>query len=273
MEQINAYAFYLLGKWLDSGYLSIHGPIKQNILAYQNAKLLLDGLIDRKLRIELDESRDAAIAMAGVLGQIVSAHEQNGEVVLPQETIGAYIAAFFTLEQALQLELGRAPIYFVAPRGVWATRRLISEAARVYEGYDHRVPADALADTNQAGRCLAFNLPTAAGFHIARAVEAVIRRYMEVFKCPPQRESQRNWGKYIEALEKTDASVKVTQHLKQLKDLHRNPMIHPEVTLTMVEASGLWALATSAIQAMVVDMEPHQSNPDALIAAMIPLEP
>ncbi len=107
---------------------------------------------------------------------------------------------------------------------------------------------------------MAFDLPTAAGFHIARATESVITKAMGAFGCPQPKESQRNWGVYIKALEDAGASATLVHHLRQLKDLHRNPLIHPEVTLTQLEAQQLWSMCTSAMIAMITEIDSHGAS-------------
>ncbi len=47
---------------------------------------------------------------------------------------------------------------------------------------------------------------------------------------------------------------KISHHFDQLRSLHRNPMIHPEVTLAMTEAQSFWAMCTSLIMSMVAEM-------------------
>jgi len=81
--------------------------------------------------------------------------------------------------------------------------------------------------------------------------------------CPEPKESQRNWGYYIRALTEKKADRKVIAHLEQIKDLHRNPLIHPEVHLQLAEAVTLFAICTSAIHAMVADMETKLPQPSA----------
>jgi hypothetical protein len=44
-------------------------------------------------------------------------------------------------------------------------------------------------------------------------------------------------------------------HLEQLKELHRNPLIHPEVTLNQLEAQQLWSMCTSVMIALVKEIE------------------
>jgi len=42
--------------------------------------------------------------------------------------------------------------------------------------------------------------------------------------------------------------------LQQIKDLHRNPLAHPEETLTLEEAVGLFGIVQSAINAMLKEI-------------------
>ena len=73
-------------------------------------------------------------------------------------------------------------------------------------------------------------------------------------------------GKYIEALEKEGTvDDKVLGVLRQIKNLHRNPIMHPEVSLDMDEALILTGIATSAITAMVSYVAKHQAA--ALLSA------
>jgi hypothetical protein len=218
--------------------------------------------------LKLDESAATAWALRTTLDEIVQIHQGDSEAILPDEKVQALNSAIQRFEVAVNIELSRAPIFHVSSKGVLDTRKLIFDAAGVYEGYRTRLPEEAIQDTNQAGRCLAFALPTAAGFHIARATEAVMLAELTALKCPQPK--QRNWGSYIKLLEEHGANAKVVQHLRQIKDLHRNPLIHPEVTLTALEAQSLWALCTSCIQAMVADMEKLSAQPDSSISAMLP---
>jgi hypothetical protein len=273
LEQINTFVFFNLGLQLQTCYFSAFMPLKVWIQSPILARQALKGMLAGDVKFKLDESRDTAEALLPILQEIIDAHAVSPESQLVSEQVSRFNAALFAFHAAIQLELGRAPIFYVTSKGVYETRRLISDAAAVFEGYRDRLPEEAIADTNQAGRCLAFELPTAAGFHIARATEATIKKYMDAYGCTPFKESQRNWGQYIKALEEKGANAKITQHLTQLKDLHRNPVTHPEVTLTMPEAIQLWALCTSAMQAMVGDIEKKSPKPAPEIAAMAPPPP
>lgn len=168
-------------------------------------------------------------------------------------------------------DLARAFTYVVSQVGILAVDSLVDSADDVYEGYKDRVPPSAIVDTREAGRSIAFNLATAAGFHIARATEAVLLKYLAAFGKSPTKDSQRNWGNYIKMLrDDSDASAKVLHMIDQIRILHRNPLLHPEASLTMPEALSLWAICGSAIQAMIADMERKEATPKAEILKMLP---
>ena len=66
-------------------------------------------------------------------------------------------------------------------------------------------------------------------------------------------------GKRIEKLEKIKdgkavPSAKVLRTLREIKDLDRNPLAHPECTLDMIEAKALFDLSGIAIHAMFRDL-------------------
>ncbi len=267
LKHLHAYVFYGLGKWIDSGYLSLGQAAGSNRLAYRTAANTLDLLIhgDNDTEIRLDESHSSAIVLKRVLDDIL---DLDPATVPSEELANRYRHAAGSFENALLLELGRAPIFYVVPQGVYSTRALVNDASVVFGALRSKLPQQALDDTMQAGRCLAFELSTAAGFHIARATEAVLKDYRLLF-CGSSPVSKRDWGHAIDALEKSpETDKRVVNALNQLRTLHRNPLIHPEETLTVVEAQSLWALCCSAIQAMVIEMERKKGTPTS--AAVLP---
>ncbi|HEX4963793.1 MAG TPA: hypothetical protein VF173_23410 [Thermoanaerobaculia bacterium] len=273
MIQVNAYIFFVLGSRLQSIVFARRLPLRTYINDIKTVRGLLDLMLSGAGSVKLEESAVVARTIHDKLLSIERAFTESDAMEVMTSDDAEFLAnTIQRLDTALGLELGRAPIFYVTPKGISDVRRLITDGASVYEGYRDRLPQSAIDDTNVAGRSLAFALPTGAGFHIARATEAVMRRQMEVFGCAPIRESQRNWGSYIKALKEKGANEKVLHHLEGIKNLHRNPLIHPEVSLTVPEALTLWALCTGVIQAMVADMESKSSAPSAEIAAMLPTD-
>jgi hypothetical protein len=53
---------------------------------------------------------------------------------------------------------------------------------------------------------------------------------------------------------KSIGNAKVLAALQQIKDPHRNPLAHPEETLTLEEAVGLFGIVQSAVNAMLKEI-------------------
>jgi hypothetical protein len=153
----------------------------------------------------------------------------------------------------LNTELGQLDTYFVSRTGIYSTPELIERADEQFApNIRERFPESTRLDIRQAGRCLAFELPTAAGFHIMRATESILREYYDIYVG--KKPKTRNWGRYIADLKRTKANPKTVAVIDQIRDLHRNPTIHPETVLSSSEALILFGIAQSAIIAMMEDM-------------------
>ncbi len=155
-----------------------------------------------------------------------------------------------SFETILRAELETFAAYLVSPKGIYSISDLIDRAEEMLpEGVRQRLPDVAVRDIRECGRCWAFDVPTAAAFHIMRATETVMHEYY-VFVCnPANREKLNNWQRYIDALNKTNDSdaKKVAALLQQIKNMDRNPIMHPELFLTEEDAFQLIEVAKSAI--------------------------
>ncbi|MGA2630076.1 MAG: DUF4145 domain-containing protein [Terriglobia bacterium] len=111
-----------------------------------------------------------------------------------------------------------------------------------------RVGDEVKKDIQEAGRCLAFELPTAAGIHMMRAFEKVFRQFYKV--STGNEPGHIDIFKLIKELRDfPNVDQKVLNILDQIRDLHRNPLAH-EVFLEMDDAVELFDIAKSAITAM-----------------------
>jgi hypothetical protein len=78
---------------------------------------------------------------------------------------------------------------------------------------------------------------------------------------------RRNWGKYIEELERVGASSKVIDLLKILK-ARRNPLMHPQDSLEVEEAIGLIAICQSVTETLISDIQ--RRGLDSKFSAALP---
>lgn len=149
-------------------------------------------------------------------------------------------------------EIHYADCYFVTQKRGLDTTKIISDGSVLFPAdLPAKVP-EAINDVREAGKCIAFELGTAAGFHLFRATEAVLRKYFDVVSSGKRRPKSRNIGSYIEAMKKLKVGdAKVLAAVDQMRNLHRNPLFHPEDSLTVDEAINLMGIVQSAIAAML----------------------
>lgn len=160
-------------------------------------------------------------------------------------------------EKDFEREQHNLSVFTILPKGIYETRALIEEAEKKFPPRVLKVLPwpQAIVDLNQAGRCLAFEIPTACAFHTCRATEAIMLHYYELLAGKPWPFSRRDWNIYNEHLAKEGAPPKITRRLDEIREFDRNPYIHPDQNVTLDEAPILFELCTGVIFQMAREME------------------
>jgi hypothetical protein len=155
-------------------------------------------------------------------------------------------------EAALSEELSQVPAYVVTKKGNLSTESLVEGASN---GYCKRtidlIDEFIRFEIDEAGRCLAFGLFTACGFHILRSVEVAIKGYIVAAKGSLPK--NRNWGEYIVQLEDIGASSNLIDNIIILKT-KRNPLMHPQDKLEEEEGISLFNICNSAMDELIKDV-------------------
>ncbi len=189
---------------------------------------------------------------AGALDQAIDeCLSQSSEDQFDQWRRAHLISLFENFQSVLLSEIAVADAYIITDKAPYSTLHLIQNGESLFP-YDIRTKVpEAIPDLQAAGKCLAFELGTACGFHIMRAMEAVLREYWNAVTSGEAQDNP-NLGVYITKLEaRPDCNKKVLAALRQIKDLHRNPISHPDASLSVAEAFSLVGLARSAVEAML----------------------
>lgn len=176
-------------------------------------------------------------------------------------SISNNLAAF---EAVLTAEMNVCNAYFVTKKRGYDISDLINQAQVLFSPELVSKVPEAVPDIQQAGKCIAFEVPTAAGFHLMRGLELVLRLYFDAVAKGEARPISNNWGDYLAIMtQKNLGDPKAIAVLRQIKDLHRNEFIHPETTLTLDEAIGLLGIAQSAIAYMLIAIPEKQLKLEA----------
>lgn len=175
-------------------------------------------------------------------------------------------------ETVLAAEMDTGTAFLVTKKRGYDTTDLIFRAEVLFPPeLPGKVP-ESLPEIREAGKCIAFEMGTAAGFHIMRATELVLRRYYDVVMEGDNRPKNDNLGGYLRAMEEKPAGdPKVIAAMKQITSLHRNPLMHPEDILTLDEAIGLMGMAQSVMVAMLDEL-PEIIPPPQLLPTT-PIQP
>lgn len=173
----------------------------------------------------------------------------------------------------LLAEFGSFNTYLVTQHGGYDMYSLLAAGETIFPtDLGMKVP-EAVIDAREAARALAYEVSTACGFHAFRVTESVLRRYYSHVTGGAAPPKVRSIGVYLNALKQSKkGDEKILAALKQMTDLHRNPLIHPEVVLTTEESIATLGIARSVITAMlaVLPIQPPTTTTAAATASVAP---
>lgn len=273
VERINQYEFYELGKRLKRVTLieGDHSPTVwwwEIYMLREAMKRLLAGH-----PTPLGVSKMKATKMLEAVDQMCARHMEitnpDGTRTFSAPVEGAapmyawewnHLRDMITqFETVFSEEMREAATYRVPSRGIYSTPKLIDSADEAFpEELLPFIPEKTREDWRSAGRCLAFNLLSASGFHVARAVEGIMEAYYQRFTG--KKNELKSWNDYIVALEKVDQtqdpapSPKTIEELRQMKNDYRNPILHPRIVLGVADARMLFANGESLIIGMAQEL-------------------
>lgn len=276
MQRVNEYRFYDLGQKLktlkDLSFGTVLSEVWWKLASARDALLLI---LNDPLPLRI--CRPAAQKLVAAIGQVVPSGGSEAMTKLSSLAAGTTLSydyyfispALEALEPVLAAECEAMDTYVVSKKGIYSTNELIEAADQILSSVTRAaLPAQAIRDLKEAGRCLAFDLDTACGFHLMRATETAIHTYyVAVTEHTPKRKD-RNWGAYVRNLKahkKNNVDSKVDPKLialiDQIREHHRNVLMHPEETLTPDEALVLFGVCQSAVTAFALGIKALPGKP------------
>lgn len=263
MNKLNLIMFYHLGGGLRDIIRNKGEKPMGTLIPLGIALEWLHSFLHQTDKVPFPKTRKAADDLEKYLTALhyeagLSLSEGEGRSVVTaevRETTGDLRATF---EREFEHESREINVMSVADRCAYSTTILIERGEDLLPQSVRTSVSDyARNELHEAGKCIAFNVPTAAGFHLVRAVESVLRNYYDALSSRAARPVNPNgsnapMGKYIDWVQKW-ADAKVILTLRQITSLHRNPITHPEAVLTSEDAVVLVGVVVSAITGMVND--------------------
>jgi hypothetical protein len=277
VERINSFAFYDLGKTLKQ-VEAFGSSVSRRDLFWP--LIQCQGAVSQLLEgkpIPLGISRSKCTALHSALTEVWNSEfmttDAEGKRVMqyPKEDDPPVMVEGWRLygikkpleefETVFAEEMRENATYFVPRRGIFFTPALVDSADDTFPSdIAGHLPQKTRDDWKAAGRCLAFNLLTASGFHVARAVEGTLEAYYQRFTGKAG--TLNGWQDYIDALAKVQKSggnpspqEKTLAELEQMKKDYRNPLAHPRIVLDEPDARMLFANGESLIIAMAQELK------------------
>lgn len=256
MHRVNTFGFYTLAKHLKPieslQDTSTYGDV---VLLLANARWQIDILLKNEV-VQLRICRHAANQLVEAITAVVPEDlteafkaDRDKNEILQWWRINPIREAAARFETVLAEELNVLDTYSVAQKGAYATSELIANAElMIPEPLRNKLPRQAIFDLREAGKCLAFETPTASAFHLLRAVESMLLAYYQKVTEGQTPARMRNWGVYIKNLRANQkADVKILNFLDHIRENYRNPISHPDASITIDEMLVLFGVATAAI--------------------------
>ena len=158
------------------------------------------------------------------------------------------------IRKTLDAETSGNVAYIVTDKRIDVNKLISNIPALMNEGVFDSLPIIAQYDFNDAGRCIAFEIPTAAAFYLLRGTEAVLREYYcHIIKR--KRVKQLLWGPMIIHLRARKSpplpSETLLNHLDNIRRSFRNPTQHPDKIYDIQEVQDLFSLCIDVVNRMM----------------------
>ena len=208
----------------------------------------------------LEKSAPIAQALIDHIGKLIEALFMRKQEGVNYEDVEGVRALAKILDVALAYDFDHAPLFLLEKKGIYDTLDLVENAEKRYpESIRKVLPSLTISDLNQAGKCLAVDLPTACAFHVCRATEGLMRAYYKKLTGydwpppPPKPPMRKDWAVLVDQLRIEGAPAAIYNRLGEIRD-DRNAYAHPDVIVPIDEAPVIYDLCTGVIFYMAKEM-------------------
>ena len=224
MQSVTLYRYWQFGtgfRYLQDAGVghAIHGP---NVIV-SNLEALFKRLEELDLRVTIRAAADLKKLLVELKATPADSKLDAAQAKKLNSTVRA-------LRQTLEAELKGMHAYVVSPKRI-EVERLVGEPASLFAPDVFSAMSDiARYDITEAAKCIAFERPTAAAFHLMRATEESLRNYYCHF-VRRDRLDPMLWGPIVQALQnhrRAKAHDALNRNLDNIRVSFRNPTQHPD---------------------------------------------
>jgi len=165
------------------------------------------------------------------------------------------------IRKTLEAEAEGNIAFIVTDKRIDVNKLLSNIPSLMTPGIFDSLPQIAKYDFTEAGKCIAFELPTAAAFHLLRGTESVLRHFYCDF-IKRNRVKPLLWGPMVNHLKTLRKSppTELLNTLDHIRLYYRNPTDHPEKIYDIHEAQELFHSCVEAITRMIKLVESKRKS-------------
>jgi hypothetical protein len=264
VKHLNVFYFYRLGTYVhdlkitEAGIIATPEIVGLMVHGADALKEFYESLDDEdqiRFHSSIQTAKTVESLVRDYIRQVTDASKPGAPpMAFTAETEDATKSAVRRFETILNKELNDLPVFCVAEKGNYSLPQLIKGASGGYAAHAQRLMDSFMKrEIDAGGKCLAFSLPTASGFHTLRAVEIGIKGLLVAMTGSLPKLSNRNWGEYILQLTNAKAPSDLVDLLRILKT-KRNPLMHPQDELEPEDAIGIFCICQNVIETITRDV-------------------
>lgn len=242
MKKYSSYDLILIGLWVRHLQNAANLSIKSVRLGYES---IIEGLKSFNFNVSVSGS----IIFQDYISELENIDESE---LLGSQKAGKLKDIIVTLESIIFAE-ARTKFHYVTSDRRYNLEYLLDFPEKLFSSdVFSSLPELSKYDFQESFKCIAYESPTAAAFHMLRATEGELKKLYFSF-VKQKRLKTPMWGNMVNQLQKktrNKPSSVLLEALDNIRSSYRNPTNHPEAIYTISQAEDLLGLCLDVVNKM-----------------------
>lgn len=242
MEKHSGYSLITIGLWVRC----LQGA---ETLTLKDVRSGVNAILSEFDKFQLDVSRSGSMQLKTFIDNLSSMDDSK---TLGKDRAQELSGLMQTLENIVSAE-AQIKYYYVTTYKRYNTDYLMDHPEKLFsDGVFKRLPKLSRYDFTEGFKCITFEIPTAAVFHILRATEGVLKDcYLSnVKQNRVKRPMWSNMLKQLKERKRNRLSGALLGCLDNIRESYRNPTNHPEAVYNIDQAEDLLGLCIDVTNKM-----------------------
>lgn len=242
MEKHSGYSLITIGLW-------VRCLQEAETLTLEDVRFGISSILSEFDKFQLNVSKSGSVELKKFIDNLSSIDDDE---TLGNDRAKELSGLMLELENIISAE-AEIKYYYVTTDKRYNTGYLMDQPEKLFrDGVFKRLPRLSQYDFIEGFKCITFEIPTAAAFHILRATEGVLKDcYFSNVKR--NRAKKPMWGNMLKQLmerKKKKLPSALLRCLDNIRESYRNPTNHPEAVYNIDEAEDLLGLCIDVTNKM-----------------------